>query len=1334
MGGIALTLGALALPPVQAWLVRYAVRSQMGGEVDFNTVRVGPTGATARELRLRLPNFAVEARALRLAVSPWQLLTRQRLAIDAVEASDLQVTALSTDEPSTPFTGVLADLKAPLDWAVAQADAEGRFIIEQPGAAPLVATFRVRGREFSADKSAPIDVAFSVPGDVVPGWTGRWQFVGQLAYTPGSAGALGGLTLTGKLTPADHADYTALPLAVSVTLQATPDGERYRATLASADAAHPQVETIVEAHFVRASGEIRGDWSFATAPTLIAHLLRRQSLPEAAFAGRGTFVERTRDGTLDAQGEITFRGEHWGRVTDELAHLGAAEGTNTFRVSRRGERWQLDAFDATLTVAGSDALVRFRSLESQPLVPFRAGEMPWAELEVQRIPLAWAKPFLPALQIEGGAISGAWHARTPRSTELTLTPLRAFSTGNFSVSHPALPATQPLALTLSPVLRLTPDSAQLALHELRFAFERGDFVALNLASTIDFARLSAEVELDWTAELPSLLAGPEQPLPFAFSGRVTASADEHRATLSQVRAEARLGARDLPVFAAELLEPATFHFAAARIEAGNGFAKLAVNSLPLEWLSRFSDGYALSGTLSEGEAVLDFDGKHFALRTPLPWALTGIAVADKTDTWLRDATFELTPRLSVPWPLAATPDFQADVAGRAVLPEAASIADAAGPMTADVRIAGGRIGGVFRLDAADLDVRRATGDRLFTLVTERAMAFPAQAPAGAELPLWFKAQSGRVPLPMFRGYLSEGQEVEGEIEPTEFVAHADWPNATLKATAPVAIALTRFAQKGVTLLENVRFTCEPGAQNAAIVHAAYVENVRGMPAGAAELGSLGSGYIMYFGDNYQMPIALTYQTQIDLRQWQQQPLADAFSLPATGLITAGYGHDIYNDQKPHFHFALEHVVGADGQPVAPLRATATILSDAILAKNEVGMRFEVELATQPRVSKVAFDATLSNADNTVNVNSVLKGDFIDVAEIERLISTTDRSRAASAAAVPVAVAASPATESPAPTEPEEPRALEYPFWLVLRGRFDLELGELARDHYVIHDVRGALTLDADALAVTNLSGRTFDGAWGGDLRIDFSKTEVASPYRARGGFRVQDLDAGRIVAAVYPEEASLFTGRLSLDTEVTSQGAHLFGLMNNSAARFDFRADGGRLRVTVPHAELASTALVFGGAVTFSPEIRALGRLIRTFSDLPVEKLHARGHRDPDGLVSLDEFRVHTPQLRLSATGTWPLKNNADWLTTPFELPVQIEARDEIGVILKGMRLLEKRPGPDGFFRLTRTPKLKGTPGAPDTSEIFDLLAHAADKSSGTFGFLMRKLQKEVQKAQAKAR
>lgn len=1328
--GVVLTFAALALPPVQGWLVRYAVRSQLGGEVEFEAVRVGPTEASAREVRLRLPNLAIEARALRLAVSPWQLLTRRRLAIDAVEARDLRFTAKSGGPTSAPFTGLLDGLQAPLDWAVAQAEAEGRFILEQPGADPLIATFTVRGSQFSADRSAPIDVELSVPGDFVPGWTGRWRFAGQLAYAPGAAGTLESVTLTGVLTPAQHADIAAPALRLGVTLRATATGEHYAVTVQPADDAAPALQAALQAVFTRATGEIGGDWSFATAPTLAARSLHRPNLPDLALTGKGTFREDTRAQALTLGGEVALHGSGWSRLAPELAALGAAEGKNTFQVARRGDRWMLETFDAALAVAGSDARVRFRSLTPQALLPFQPSEQAWAELEVAGVPLEWARPFLPGIQIEGGALAGAWQASTPDRAELKLTPVRPVATGRFTVAHPALPAAQPLELSLSPVLRLTPDTARVELQRMRFAFERGDFLELDAASTIDFARFTAQLDLAWRAGLPSLLAGPDRPLPFTFTGNLTALASEQSLHISAAAAEAHIPEHARPVFAARLLAPVSYAFADGRLEATPEFARVNADGLPLEWLSRFADGYALAGRLVEGEALVGLAGDRLTLRTTRAWTLTGLGLAERDEPLLHDATIALSPQLSLAWPPAAAPAFTAQLGVQATLPEVARIVDPSGPLSFRADLAGGRANEFFHLESATLDLRRGNGEALFALATERALTFrPAKSPA-AEPPVWFQARLGRMPLDLLKGHLSAGQEIAGEIEPAEFVARADWPNLALKSTAPVAVQLTRFAAQGVPLLEDVRLTADPGIQNTALVHAAYVENVRGLPAGAAQLGSLGSGYIMFFNGNFQMPVALTYQTQIDLRQWQRQPVATAYSLPATGLITAGYEHDLINSRQPNFHFSLEHVVGQDGQPVAPLKAKALLSPDAVIAKNEVGMRFNVELATQPRASQVSFDATLSNADNTVTVNSVLKGDFVDIAEIERLIATTDRASGPTPATV-VAPAAT-ATEIAPAAATGEPRAPAYPFWLVLRGRFDLELGELARDHYRIQDVRGALTLGERTLAVTDLSGRTFDGAWGGDLRIDFDPAEAAAPYRARGGFRVQGLDAGQIVAAVYPEEAALFTGRLSLDTEVTSHGAGLAGLLNNSAARFDFRAESGRLRVNVPHAQLASTALVFGGVVTFSPEIRALGRLIRTLSDLPVETLHARGHRDPDGHVTLDEFRVHTPQLRLSATGTWPLQHHADWLTTPFELPVTIAARDEIGVILKGMRLLEKQPGADGFYRLNRTPKLKGTPGQPDTSELFDLLAHAADKSTGTFGLLMRKLQKEVQKSQAK--
>jgi hypothetical protein len=48
-----------------------------------------------------------------------------------------------------------------------------------------------------------------------------------------------------------------------------------------------------------------------------------------------------------------------------------------------------------------------------------------------------------------------------------------------------------------------------------------------------------------------------------------------------------------------------------------------------------------------------------------------------------------------------------------------------------------------------------------------------------------------------------------------------------------------------------------------------------------------------------------------------------------------------------------------------------------------------------------------------------------------------------------------------------------------------------------------------------------------------------------------------------------------------------------------------------------------------------------------------------------------------------------------------------------------------------RRPVLRGTLGNPDTTDLYDMLAQAASGSSGTFGFLMRKVHQEAAKAQA---
>ncbi|MCU0792501.1 MAG: hypothetical protein MUE42_06555, partial [Opitutaceae bacterium] len=84
-------------------------------------------------------------------------------------------------------------------------------------------------------------------------------------------------------------------------------------------------------------------------------------------------------------------------------------------------------------------------------------------------------------------------------------------------------------------------------------------------------------------------------------------------------------------------------------------------------------------------------------------------------------------------------------------------------------------------------------------------------------------------------------------------------------------------------------------------------------------------------------------------------------------------------------------------------------------------------------------------------------------------------------------------------------------------------------------------------------------------------------------------------------------------------------------------------------------------------------------------------------------------------------------------LTLGLSARDETGVILGRMRLLEKKEDADGFRRLTQSVAVKGQAGRPDAGELYDLFARGVAGSRGTWGLIMRKVQREVEKQQALA-
>ncbi|HRE80322.1 MAG TPA: hypothetical protein PLN52_04700, partial [Opitutaceae bacterium] len=129
-----------------------------------------------------------------------------------------------------------------------------------------------------------------------------------------------------------------------------------------------------------------------------------------------------------------------------------------------------------------------------------------------------------------------------------------------------------------------------------------------------------------------------------------------------------------------------------------------------------------------------------------------------------------------------------------------------------------------------------------------------------------------------------------------------------------------------------------------------------------------------------------------------------------------------------------------------------------------------------------------------------------------------------------------------------------------------------------------------------------------------------------------------------------------------------------------------------------------------------------------VDQLTITGHRTAAGEISLDQFQFDSAQLRLLGNGRVLNQDNEPVMNRPLELSLRLAVKDELAVILGGMKLLEKTPAFDGFRGMHQPIVLGGLAGDPDTSPLYDLLAKAVSGSRGTWGFLMRKVHSEVKK------
>ncbi len=1322
--GAALTAALLLLPPVQAWLLRRILATQSDTSVDFSRIAVGPGGAEAANVRVRVPNLTVEARALRLAISPWQLLSRRRLAIADLQARQLDIRAASDPAPAatpTPFTGILAGIQAPLAWACANAEADGVITFEQPGAAPIRAAFEIKARNLDIDRPGQLEFSLAAR-DLVAGFAGEWRFAGTLDFVPAPGGGIERIVVNGRAVPATSADWWLPEVAIRLTASRTPDGEAYELSLNPGLTGH---ELHAEAKYTERDGLVAGSWRAHGGSVLAGLVLKRTDLPAIDTESTGTFTLNSRTGEADATVAGTFTGSEWERFMPELIQVGRAHGRHTAKLTRHASDWTLTHLEADARSEGSAATFALNLDRPLPLPPGARGDTaPWGRLRVEKLPLGWTAPVLGVARLKDGEAGGTWALSSPDPGILRFTPLTPFESSPFTVEDASLPKLPPLRLTGEAHLDLTPATATLRIEPAALVSEQGDRMEGVIESVADIDQYTATFVAHGTARLPTWLGGAQAPV---LHGRLTADLREFDATVQSLRVTARDENGSDDTFVLEWLSP--FRVDYERPEAPEfaegDLARFSARDLRLDWAAPLLPGFSLAGRLAAGESTLRREGTGIVVATARPWELRDLALVQGGIPLLLASTFTLAPeghvQLGADW---VPGDFAGTVRLGGRLEEIFRLRDPAGSLATTGAATVTRTNGQIDLRSFGLSVQRADGSPLLDLETLLPLSLGSATRARRidEAPDTLRLRTAAVPLSWLQPLLPEGTILVGTLDPAEFYTKAELPNLLLHPSRPLAFNIERYDDATGSYLRDARIEASPTIIVMGTIASLVVENGRVLVAGR-EAGTAGLAF-MYFMSNLQIPISAALEVSANMALVRNQPFAATLPLPATGTAQLILEHDLMGDKDPTATFLLYDVQ----DPAAPGTVLPRFGTRVALLKSQGERhraRVDFQYQTAPAWSAFTTEFDYGMTRGRAEINTTIKGEFFDAAQFMRLVEACTPAVTPPESPTPGSAGPQPpAGDTPAPAGPAGP------FWQSLLAKIDLAFGLVAYDAYRIEGLTGEFSVTEDAVDLRQLSGRMFDGGWRGNLRLTYDDTQPAHPYQLEGGFAIDGFSGEHIVQAAYPNEVGSFKGRLHFDSKLRARGDDVRQLFDSSTSEFTFRSEGGRLQLQVPHSNLASAALLVGGAITFSPELRAMGRLIKTFSDLPVDELSARGRREPDGALTLEDFRVQTPQLRLSARGTVAANPGVDLAARPFELPVTLAVRDEMAVIFKGMKLIGRKADADGYFTMNRQPVLRGTLGAPDTTDLYDVLAQAATGSSGTFGFLMRKVQQEAAKAQ----
>lgn len=668
---------ALALKPsVQGWALRRIVaQTQPGLRLDFTRVAAGPNRVELHGLKLDRSGLRVEATRFSADYSLWRYLTGGTLHLTDLAAEGLvvDVSSLSTGQAGAGAAGApaaapgaVAQLQLPFALIVDRLSLAGRVLL--PGSAPapaLPAEFSLTG------------------GGIAPGQDGTLRFSLALADTTPQARvtalrAEGDLTVRqtathgfdrARLTVVVEADGPAISqqhqLKLAASLDTVGGAADYALTLDTVQDGATENLVRVQARQTAPDAAFAGEWSVQARTAQVEAFLLGGDLPRFAVQGAGRFEVQPATAAVAVSGTWSGEVAALELLDPRLRPLGALRFESEFDVAdasgvTRVEKLsvQLDGVQPVLSVVTRRSIVVDRRTRQLQLGGPAVGEI--GRLTIHRLPLAWVRPFVSALDVSGGTVSGDF-VLTNGSEELRLRSAAPLQLDALTLVHDGRLLVERAEFTTLLHLALAPGQARAEVRDLEFRTPAGDRVLGGFSVQLPLAQPGeTQVRGNLVADLPALLETLAGVGHLKFAGELDAAVTEEQVAVRSFRGELADGAGRKLLEAAGT-EPFSFDLARgqlvsrgadelvlARIATG----RIVFGDLPWPGLSDL-----LRGAAEPAAFTLSARGPRILLRSGAPVRVSGFGLRDGGQALLDGLDLELTPAADfatvVDWKLAA---------------------------------------------------------------------------------------------------------------------------------------------------------------------------------------------------------------------------------------------------------------------------------------------------------------------------------------------------------------------------------------------------------------------------------------------------------------------------------------------------------------------------------------------------------------------------------------------------------------------------------------------------------------------------------------------------------